>query len=140
MRLLELKLCGILDGDDALTMGNEYREDIEERGFARAGPARDENVESRTDDGLERFGDGRRDSLEPQEIVDGQFLDAEFPDGEDRTVDRERRYDRVTREPSQSCIDHGRCLTNPTSRDPVDDIEHHPEHRLRKLELAEPLT
>ena len=47
--LAELQLGRVLDGDDALVVGDERREDVEHRRLARAGAARDEDVEARLD-------------------------------------------------------------------------------------------
>ena len=41
---LQLQLGGVLDGDDALVLGDEARDDVEQRGLARAGAAGDDDV------------------------------------------------------------------------------------------------
>ena len=47
VRLLELQLGGVLDGDDALVVGDRRRQDVEQRRLARAGAAGDEDVAPR---------------------------------------------------------------------------------------------
>src|SRR3712207_7192647 len=45
VRLLQLQLGRVLDGDDALVVGDVGGERVQERRLARAGAARDEDVE-----------------------------------------------------------------------------------------------
>ena len=54
--LVQLQLGGVLDGDDALVVGDERRQHVERRGLAGAGAARDEDVEPALDAGREEVG------------------------------------------------------------------------------------
>jgi len=45
--LVELELLGVLDGDDALVVRDEAREDVEERRLTSAGTATHHDVEGR---------------------------------------------------------------------------------------------
>ena len=54
--LRQLQLGGVLDGDDALALGDERREDVQERRLAGAGAARDEDVQLALDARLEERG------------------------------------------------------------------------------------
>ena len=67
--LAELQLGRILDGDDALVLGDERGDDVEGRGLARACAPREEYVEARLDadsQELEHLGRGR---AEPDEVL-----------------------------------------------------------------------
>ncbi len=54
--LLQLELGGILDGDDALVVGNEAREGVQQRRLAGARTARDEDVQLGAHAALEELG------------------------------------------------------------------------------------
>ena len=46
VRLLQLQLGGVLDGDDALVVRDERRQDVQQRRLARAGAAGDDDVQA----------------------------------------------------------------------------------------------
>ena len=54
--LVELELLGVLDGDDALVVGDERRQHVERRRLTGAGTAGDHDVEAALDAGLEELG------------------------------------------------------------------------------------
>ena len=125
--LVELQLGGVLDGDDALVLGDERRQDVEGRGLAGASAARDEDVEAGLDarpQELEHLGRGR---AEVDEVVHGDRFGRELPDGDDRADQRQRLDDRVDARPvGQTCV-HARArgVDPPPERrdDPVDDAQ-----------------
>ena len=82
--LAELELGRVLDRDDPLVLGDERREDVEERRLAGARAARDEDVEAGHDaepEEVEHLG-GRRP--EADEVVDRVGRGRELPDRDDR--------------------------------------------------------
>ena len=127
VRLVELELGGILDGDDALVLGDERRQHVEGRRLARTGAAGDEDVEPRLDTGAQELEHLRGRRPEVDEVVDGDRLGRELPHGDDRTDQRQRLDDRVdARAVGQPRVDaRARRVDPPAERgdDPVDDAE-----------------
>ena len=82
--LLQAQLGGILDGDDALALGDERRDDVERRRFTGASTARDEDVDARLDTGAQE----RRHLLvhraEGNQVVDAKRRLGELADGQAR--------------------------------------------------------
>jgi hypothetical protein len=95
VRLLQLQLGGVLAGDDAFVIIDELGEAVEQRGLAGAGAAGDQRVDAAAADNLEDLAAFRRETPEPDQLVEGQLLLLELADGERRAVDRERRHDHV---------------------------------------------
>ena len=62
--LAELQLGRVLDRDDPLVARDERRQDVQQRRLARAGAARDEDVQRALDAGAEEVGDLRRQRAE----------------------------------------------------------------------------
>ena len=96
-------------------------------GLARAGAARDEDVEAGLDAGAQELEHLRRRRPERDQVVDRDRLGRELPDGDDRPDQRQRLDDRVdARAVGQPRVDaRARCVDPPTERgdDPVDDPE-----------------
>ena len=93
--LLELQFGGVLDGDDALFLGNEPRERVQHSGLAGAGPARDQNSAL----GLHARGQkpqhpGRQGAVLEHFLL-GDHVAAEAADAEARPVQSQRRNDGV---------------------------------------------
>ncbi len=95
MRLAELKLRGILDGDHALRVRDERGEDVQCRGLPRAGATGNQDVEVGLDAGFEEPGRFRRERAEVDQVLHRVGIARELSNGERRAVDRQRRNDRV---------------------------------------------
>ena len=106
--LLELKFGGVFDGDDALAVGNEAGEHVEQRGLASAGASRDDDVEARPDGALKKVQHLGRDGDVAKKVGSLQRRSAEAADGDDGAVDGERRNDDVdARAVGETSVDHG---------------------------------
>ena len=121
------QLGGVFDGDDALAIGDEAREHVEERGLAGAGAARDEDVEARADRRLEEVQHRLRQRLALDEVLGAEPVGAEPADRQHRAVERQRRNDRVdTRAVGQARVHHrARLVDAPAHRadDALDDAQ-----------------
>ena len=107
MRLLELKLGGVLDGDDALAVGDERRQHVEVRRLAGAGAARDQDVELGPDAGLQHHRQVEGEGAEVDEVLHREGVGGELPDRQHRAVDGEGRDDGVdTRAVGEAGVDH----------------------------------
>ena len=125
VRLLELELGRVLDGDDALVGRDEARQDVEQRRLARAGAARDQDVEPRLHDALEDLRHGLGDGPLRDAVLHGQRLHGEAADRQERAVERQRRDDGVdARAVRQAGVDVGRSFVDAAAdarHDAVDD-------------------
>ncbi len=90
MRLLQLKLGRVFDGDEAFLVGDEGRQRVEHRRLARAGAARDDGRHPRLDGGAEQLGHLRTQRADLDELVEVERPFGEFADREQRAVDRDR--------------------------------------------------
>src|SRR5271156_1235890 len=109
MRLLQRELGGIFDGNDSFVFGNERRETIEHRGFARAGAAANNYVEARPNDGEEKLDQVPGERVLFDQRTDVEAMLAEATNGERGAVERQRRDDRIdTRAVGPARIDHRR--------------------------------
>ena len=95
MRLLQLQLSRVLDRDDAFVGRDERREHVERRRLPGAGSAGHHDVEPAPNAGLEELRHRRRHRPEVDQVVGRVRVRGELADGERRTVDGERRDDRV---------------------------------------------
>ena len=93
--LAQLELGGVLDGDDALVVGDERRQHVERRRLAGAGAAGDQDVEpaparrprgGSADTGVRR--------AEVDQVLDRVGVLGELSDRQHRPVERQRRDDR----------------------------------------------
>ena len=126
MTLAKLELHRVLDGDDALVVGDEARQQVEHRRLTGTGTTRDDDVQPAQHAGLEEVGGlaGERTLLD--EVVDGELLLGELTNRERRSLHRERRDDGVhTRAIGQAGVTHGRRLVDATT-DLGDDALDHP--------------
>ena len=144
--LLELKLGGVLDRDDALVSGDVGGHRVQERRLTGTGTAGDEDVELPLHAGGEEVRRAARDGAELDEVVHRVRIARELPDGERRPAERERRDDRVHTAPvGEARVHHRRRFVHATAdlRDDLVDDAHDvrvvDERRVRRLELARPL-
>ncbi len=93
--LLQLKLGGVLGGDDALVRLDVARQAVEQRRLAGAGAAGDQHVAARAGDDLEDGGAIGGDRAVLDELIEGELVLLELADGQGRPVDGERRSDDV---------------------------------------------
>ena len=92
----ELQLGRVLDRDDPLLVGNEIAEAVEQRGFAGAGTAGNEDVAcGRARSARRNSAHGARHRALGDEVVDDHFPLGELADRERRPAHGERRDDRV---------------------------------------------
>src|SRR3990172_8740153 len=141
--LHETELRGVLDGDDALVLGDEARHDVEQRRLPGARTAGDEDVQARFDARAEELHHlrGRRAELD---VVLGHDPGLrELPDGDDRTVQRERRDDdvhaRAVREPRVLVglrLVHPAADRSDDALDDAHDVVVVPKGHVREHELA----
>ena len=90
-----MKFRRVLDGDDTFGLANIARHGVEHRRLTAAGATGYENVETGMHDRLEKLGNfiGQRFGLD--EVFHGRAHGPEFPDRNDRPVDRKRRDDSI---------------------------------------------
>lgn len=144
--LLQAQLGGILDGDDALAVGDEGRDDVERRRLTGASAARDEDVDARLDTGAQESRHLLVHRAERDQVVDAQRRLGELADGQARADERERRDDDVdARAVLEARIDERRRFVDATSErrqdalDDVHEVRRIVELRIRQLELAHAL-
>ena len=93
--LLKLQLRRVLDRHDAFAFRYVCRHDVEQGCLPGAGSARDQNVELALDDRLQqiehRFGQG----LIVKQILGGERIPTEAPNGKHWAVEGQGRNDRV---------------------------------------------
>ncbi len=125
--LAQLQLGGVLDGDDALLLGDERGEHVERGRLARTGAAAEEDVEARLHAGPEELEHVRRGRAEADQVLDGEAR-GELAHGDDRADERERLDDGVDAGTvGQASVDAGAGLVDVAaerSDDAVDDVEH----------------
>ena len=86
--LAQLELGRVLDGDDALVVGDERRQDVEHRRLAGAGAARDEDVQAGLDARAQEVEHLGRRRAEADQVVGRQRRGRELADGEHRADQR----------------------------------------------------
>ena len=120
------QLGGVLNRHDALVVGDEAGEDVEQRRLTGAGAARHDDVEPRGDGATQEVQHRRGQRLARDEIVGSQAVGAEAPDRHRRAVERQRRNDDVDARPVlQACVHHrARFVNAPADRadDALDDL------------------
>src|SRR3989442_2155158 len=103
VRLPQLKLRCILDGDDALVGGDVARDDVEQRRLARRRPTRDKNAEPAPYGGFEKAHHVGRCRPHRQQIRRPQLFPRELPNRHAWAFEGERRQDHI----------HSRAITQP---------------------------
>ena len=126
--LVELELLGVLHGHDALVVGDEAREHVEQRRLPGAGTAADHAVQPPTHAEVDEVRDLRRERTEVDEVVDRVRILGELSDRHERPADRERVHDDVhTGAVGKAGVDHRvRFVDAPAdlAHDLVDDAAH----------------
>ena len=113
-----------------VTMRSEFRnvsrEHVEQRCFAGAGSAGDENVQPPLHHGRKQFQHRLRQSLVLDHLAGGDGIASETANGETRAVDGQRRNDGVdARSVGQAGVHHGRRFIHAPSDardDALDDL------------------
>ena len=123
---MSCKFGGVFDGDDALGIRDVAGEHVEERGFAGAGAAGDDEIEAALDHGGEQFEHGLGQGLVFDHVAGGDGIAAEAADGEAGSVEGERRNDGVDAGTVlEAGVDHGRRFVDAAADagdDAVDDL------------------
>ena len=121
------ELGGVFDGDDALAIGDEAREHVQEGGLAGARAARHDHVQPRTDAAAQEVDHGLGERLPLHQVARAELVGSEAADREHRAVERKRGNDGVdARAIGQAGVDHRtRFVDAPAHRahDPLDDAE-----------------
>ena len=132
--LRQLQLRGILDADDPFLLRDVAGQDVEQGGLARARAARDHDVAPHLDAGLQEPRHRRRQGPESDQAVHAQQVALEFPDGDARSLQRQRRNDGIDAAAvGKARIDEGGRLVDVASQR-RDDALDHAHHRLRRAE------
>ena len=119
------ELGGVLDGDQALARRNEIGQHIEQRRLARAGAARDDQIAPQHDALAQKAHHALIGRAEPNQVVGPQPLAPESPDGDGRSLDRQRRDHRVhPRAVGQARIDHRRAFIDAPADGRHDALDH----------------
>ena len=120
--LAQPQLGGVLDGHDALVVGDEGRQHVEGGGLAGTGTPGDQDVEAAADARLEQAGGRLAEAAEVDEVLDGVGVLGELADGQLGAVEGERRDDGVdTGAVGKSRVDHRAGLVH-TPADLADDL------------------
>src|SRR5829696_662059 len=144
--LLELKLGGVLDCDDALVTGDEGRDCVQRRRLTGTCTTRDQDVELSADARGEKLGRLRGQRVERDQVVHRVRVARELPDRERRALEGEWRDDCVhSAAVRQARVDHRGRLIH-AAPDLGDDLVDDPEEvsvvgegRVGPLDLARPL-
>ena len=95
MVLLQIQFGRVLDGDDPLAVRNVGGKRVKHGRLARAGAARNNDVERAMDARLEKHGHALGERPKGDQFLHRQRALAEFTDGDRRAVERQRRNDDV---------------------------------------------
>src|SRR5439155_25490689 len=93
--LLQLELGRVLDGDDAVVVGDHGRQYVQQRRLPGARPAAHQDVQLALDTEGQELGQLRRQRAELDEVDDVERLLRELANRESGTVEREGRDDRI---------------------------------------------
>ena len=95
MRLLQLKLGGVFDGDQALLLGDEAGQRVEHGGLAGAGAAGDDGGNARLHRRRQHLGHRRAQRADLDQLAEVERLLGEFADRHQRAVDADRPHRHV---------------------------------------------
>ena len=95
MALAQHELCRVLDGDDPFALVDEAREHVEQRRLAGASATRYHDVQPARDRRLQEVEHRLRQRLPRDQVMGVEPIDGEPPDRQRRTIERQRRNDRV---------------------------------------------
>ena len=105
--LLELQFRGVLDRHDAVRVGDEARQRVQQRRFAGARTAGNDHVQARLDRAFEQHDHLGREGLVVQQVFELERVGAKAANGNRRAVQRQGRNDRVhARAVLQAGVDH----------------------------------
>ena len=125
--LLELKLSRVLDGDDALGVRNEARQNVEQRRFTATRSSGNDDIGAPLDGSLEECRHSVGDRPVFDQVAHLQGRRAETSNGYRGTFEGDRRDNRVdARTVFETSVDHGVRLIAVTSdprHDAVDDTQ-----------------
>ncbi len=131
MRLLQLQLGGVFDGDDPLPLANKGRKRVHQRGFPRSRAARDHDIQPAGDGGTQVYGHLIAHGAEKGQLFKAQLVFAELADRNQRAAQRDRRDDRIEPRPvRQTGIDIGRRFVEPPARHADNLLQDAPQMRL----------
>ena len=109
MFLLELQFGRVFDGYDALRIRDVTGQHIENRGFAGAGSAGNDQVQAALDHGREHFEHRVGQGFVFEHVARGNRITSKAADGEAGSIERQRRNDGVdTGAILQAGVDHRR--------------------------------
>ena len=107
VRVIDLQLGRVLDGDHALVVRDEARDDVEARGLAGPGAAGDQDVHSTQDGSLQELRHRGAEAALAREVVHSKHRVLELPDRQRRTVNGGGPDDRVDAAPIRKPrVDH----------------------------------
>jgi hypothetical protein len=136
----------VLDRHDALVGRNEAREDVQQRGLAAAGAARDQDVELGAHHGVEQLGHLVGQRAQADQVLDLQRVHREPANREQRAVDGRGRDDGVdARAVRQARVDHRARFVDAATHARHHLVDHAQqvgvveEGHVGQLELAAPL-
>ena len=95
VRVVDLQLGSVLDGDHALVVGDEARHHVQGGRLAGAGASGNEDVHASKHGGLEEFRHGGTQAPLVLQVVDAEHRVLELADGQRRAVDGRRPDDGV---------------------------------------------
>ncbi len=132
MRVVDLQLGRIFDGDHTLVVRDEACDHVESRRLARPGAARDQDVHAAQHRGLEELRHGRAEASLSREVLHAEHGVLELADRECGAMDRGGADDRVdTASVRQPGVDHRvQAVDVPASG------RHHAADRLQELVLV----
>ncbi len=128
MDLAQTELGCVLARHDSLGRGDEAGQDVEERGLARAGSARHDDVQPRLHRGVEVLHHRLGCAARSDDLFRREHLPAELPDRQARPVDRDRRDHHVhARSVLEPRVAHRLRLVDAAADRGDDAVDHAPE-------------
>src|SRR5215467_13460803 len=127
VRLVKLQLGRVFDGDDAFFLGDESREDVQQRRLTSAGASADQHVQPGAHAVRQEVEHRPCQGAQGDQILGFQALGRKAANRQQRAVHRERRNDGVdTRTVRQACVDHRRAVVH-AAADVADDAIDDPQ-------------
>ena len=125
VRVAELQFGDVFDGHQPFVRVDQLAENVQQRGFAGAGAAADQNVAALVHGFLDEIEDRLIDGLHRHQVSAFKHVLAKLSNRQAWAVEGDRRNDRI--DPAaigQACIDHRRRLIKPSAQgreDPLHD-------------------
>src|ERR1035438_981808 len=124
--LLQLQLGGVFDGDDALLLRDETRERVQHGGLARAGTARNHDIQPRLHAAAHEIEHAGGERLVLEQVFGRENLLPIAPDGDHRPNERERRNDGAdARAVHEACVDNRRGIVDAAAHGRYDAFDDH---------------